>query len=154
MGNRAPDWSLDFQVCSDLLTSESHCRSTVIIQFLDVFLLWGPSHTQRQTHAPPCQPLPCPCPLALYSIINKHPFGVQTEPTGGLVQGLWTDRQGDSQGHRGFHSPSCACGSERHFVRMFLNITPESCMRSWERTGESDFPSKTPCRVRACVSSC
>ena len=45
---------------------------------------------------------PCPCPLALYSIINKCPFGAQTEPTGGLVQGLWMNRQGDSQGHRGF----------------------------------------------------
>ena len=36
---------------------------------------------------------PCPCPVALYSIINKCPFGAQTEPVRGSVQGLWTDWQ-------------------------------------------------------------
>lgn len=34
-----------------------------------------------------------PCTLALYTVIDKCPFGAQTEPTRGSVQGLWTDRQ-------------------------------------------------------------
>ncbi|XP_024894802.1 uncharacterized protein LOC107196301 [Pteropus alecto] len=36
---------------------------------------------------------PCPCTLARHTIINKGPFGAQTEPTRGSAQGLGTRKE-------------------------------------------------------------